>query len=135
MLKNLGKVLIKAVTVLDVLKSKLEIKAADITMQTNNKSYDQTTNGFENNSQSSIKEKAMDELFDFLNEINYRSQVNETQIKGFIKSKLIELTNNAILDSVELNNIRSEIATLKAEVLELKTEVQILKRPKSWFKL
>ena len=135
MLKNLAKVLIKAKAVADVLKDKLELKAANFTIQPNgspNKSFQNFT-GF--NGDSNLKEKAKEELVELLSEINYRAQINETQLKGLIKDKLVELTNNALLDSAELNSIRSEIAGLRAEVAEMKTEMQILKRPKSWFKL
>ena len=39
--------------------------------------------------------------------------------------KLTELTNNAILDSMELNDIRAEIAGLRAEVTDLKSQLEM----------
>lgn len=128
MLKDLAKVILTAKAAVDVIKEKLESKACDLIIQVNNfrdkvqnKTPDETI-------QSKLKEKAKEELFQLISEITHRAQINELQIKGFIKDKLTELTNNSLLDSMELNDIRAEIATLRAEIADLKAQMSPQKR-------
>ena len=128
MLKDLAKVILTAKAAVDVIKEKLESKACDLVIQVNNfrdkvqnKTPDETI-------QFKLKEKAKEELFQLISEITHRAQINELQIKGFIKDKLTELTNNSLLDSMELNDIRAEIATLRAEIADLKAQVSLQKR-------
>ncbi len=128
MLKDLAKVILTAKAAVDVIKEKLESKACDLVIQVNNfrdkvqnKTPDETV-------QSKLKDKAKEELFQLISEITHRAQINELQIKGFIKDKLTELTNNSLLDSMELNDIRAEIAGLRAEISDLKSQMSVAKR-------
>ena len=128
MLKDLAKVILTAKAAVDVIKEKVESKACDWVIQVNNfrdkiqnKAPDETI-------QSKLKEKAKEELFQLMSEITHRAQINELQIKGFIKDKLTELTNNSLLDSMELNDIRAEIAALRAEIADLKSQINVTKR-------
>lgn len=128
MLKDLAKVILTAKAAVDVIKEKLESKACDLVIQVNNfrdkvqnKTPDETI-------RSKLKEKAKEELSQLISEITHRAQINELQIKGFIKDKLTELTNNSLLDSMELNDIRAEIATLRAEIADLKAQMSLQKR-------
>jgi|GEM_PF-2439258 len=131
MLKDLGKILLFSKATLDVLKEKVETKAFDLAIQVKNFTDKiEPLKHNENNghcSASTLKEKAKEELFVLIGEINHRAQINEVQLKGFIKEKLTELTNNALLDSMELNDIRSEIASLRTEISELKSELNLTK--------
>ena len=128
MLKDLAKLILTAKAAVDVIKEKVESKACDWVIQVNNfrdrvqnKTPDETI-------QSKLKDKAKEELFQLINEITHRAQINELQIKGFIKDKLTELTNNSLLDSMELNDIRAEIAGLRAEIADLKSQMNVTKR-------
>ena len=121
MLKDLAKVILTAKAAVDVIKEKLVIQVNNFRDKVQNKPLDETI-------QSKLKEKAKEELFQLINEITHRAQINELQIKGFIKDKLTELTNNSLLDSMELNDIRAEIATLRAEVADLKAQMSLQKR-------
>ena len=131
MLKDLGKILLFSKATLDVIKEKVETKACDLVIQVKNFTDKiEPLKHNENNghcSTSTLKEKAKEELFILIGEINHRAQINEVQLKGFIKEKLTELTNNALLDSMELNDIRSEIASLRTEISELKSELNLTK--------
>ncbi len=131
MLKDLGKILLFSKATLDVIKEKVESKACDLAIQVKNFTDKiEPLKQNENNGHSStstLKEKAKEELFILIGEINHRAQINEVQLKGFIKEKLTELTNNALLDSMELNDIRSEIASLRTEISELKSELNLTK--------
>ena len=129
MLKNLAKFVLTAKAAVDIVKEKIESKACDIAIQINNlREGTQNKPDKDDSIQSKLKEKTKEELKRLVNEITHRSQINELQIKGFIKDKLTELTNNAILDSMELNDIRAEIASLRAELADLKTQVDTKKR-------
>ena len=125
MFKNLAKVVLTAKAAVDVIKEKIESTVCDLAIKVNN-----IREGKQNNSenpdsiQSKLKEKAKEELSQLISEITHRSQINEVQLKGYIKDKLTELTNNAILDSMELNDIRAEIAGLRAEVTDLKSQLE-----------
>ena len=128
MLKDLAKVILTAKAAVDIIKEKLESKACDLVIQVNsfrdkvqNKTPDEPI-------QSKLKEKAKEELSHLISEITHRVQMNELQIRGFIKDKLTELTNNSLLDSMELNDIRAEIAGLRAEIADLKSQVNPAKR-------
>ena len=128
MLKEFAKVILTAKAAVDVIKEKLESKACDMAIQVNsfrdkvqNKSPNETI-------QSKLKEKAKEELFQLISEITHKAQINELQVKGFIKDKLTELTNNSLLDSMELNDIRAEIAGLRAEIADLKSQINVTKR-------
>lgn len=132
MIKDLGKILLFSKAALDVIKEKVETKACDLAIQVKNftdkiEPLKQNENNGNGTCASKLKEKAKEELFLLIGEINHRAQVNEVQLKGFIKDKLTELTNNALLDSMELNDIRSEIASLRAEISELKSELSLTK--------
>ena len=128
MLKDLAKVILTAKAAVDVLKEKLETKACDMALQINN-FRDRVQHSPPNETmQSKLKDKAKEELFQLISEITHRAQINELQIKGFIKDKLTELTNNSLLDSMELNDIRAEIAGLRAEIADLKSQVNVTKR-------
>ena len=116
MLKEFAKVILTAKAAVDVFKEKLESKACDLAIQINN-FRDRTQHTPPNETiQSKLKDKAKEELFHLISEITHKAQINELQIKGFIKDKLTELTNNSLLDSMELNDIRAEIADLKSQV-------------------
>ena len=128
MLKDLAKVILTAKAAVDVIKEKLESKACDLVIQVNNFRDKVQNKPLDETIQSKLKEKAKEELFQLINEITHRAQINELQIKGFIKDKLTELTNNSLLDSMELNDIRAEIATLRAEVADLKAKMSLQKR-------
>ncbi len=127
MIKDLTKVFLLSKATVDVIKEKIESKACDLAIQIKNftDKVEFPQNG--NYSNCKLKEKAKEELFQLIGEINHRAQVNEVQMKGFIKEKLTELTNNALLDSMELNDIRAEIATLRTEVSELKSKLELTK--------
>lgn len=125
MLKDLAKIILTAKAAVDVIKEKLESKACDLAIQINNfRDRVQTSEG---SPQPKLKEKAKEELFHLISEITHKAQINELQIKGFIKDKLIELTNNSLLDSMELNDIRAEIASLRAEIADLKSQAPVTK--------
>ncbi|MBI2996787.1 MAG: hypothetical protein HYY52_08815 [Candidatus Melainabacteria bacterium] len=121
MFKDLTKVILTAKAAIDVMKEKIESKASDLVIQVKN-----------------FKEKKQDDVgvccskplhySEFISEITHRAQINEVQLKGLIKDKLIELTNNALLDSMELNDIRAEIAGLRAEIADLKEQIKLSKR-------
>ena len=128
MLKDLAKLILTAKAAVDVIKEKVESKACDWVIQVNNfrdkvqnKTPDETI-------QSKLKDKAKEELSQLISEITHRAQINELQIKGFIKDKLTELTNNSLIDSMELNDIRAEIAGLRAEIADLKSQMNTEKR-------
>lgn len=124
MLKDLGKILLISKAAVDVIKEKVESKACDLAIQIKNfkDKVEIPTNG--NYSNCKLKEKAKEELMQLIGEITHRAQINEVNLKGFIKEKLTELTNSALLDSLELNDIRAEIAALRAEVSDLKAQTQ-----------
>ena len=128
MLKALAKLILTAKAAVDVIKEKVESKACDWVIQVNNfrdkvqnKTPDETI-------QSKLKDKAKEELSQLISEITHRAQINELQIKGFIKDKLTELTNNSLIDSMELNDIRAEIAGLRGEIADLKSQINVTKR-------
>ena len=126
MLKDFAKVVLTAKAVLDVLKEKVDLKASELAIQL--KEFTEKKNGEPSEPpKSKLKEKAKEELLKLIAEISHRAQINELQIKGYIKDKLTELTNNALLDSMELNEIRSEIARLGYTV-EDRTEGPRIKR-------
>ncbi len=122
MLKDLAKVVLTAKAAIDVIKEKLESKACDMALQINN-FRDKVQHLPNETIQSKLKEKAKEELFQLISEITHKAQINELQVKGFIKDKLTELTNNSLLDSMELNDIRAEIAGLRAEIADLKSQM------------
>lgn len=129
MLKDLTKLILTSKAALDILKEKIESKACDLAIQVKsftNKS--QNPNEAPEQPQAKLKEKAKLELSELVNEITHRAQINELQVKGFIKDKLTELTNNALLDSMELNDIRAEIAALRAEIADLKAQMNLQRR-------
>ena len=129
MLKDTAKMILFAKATVDILKEKLESKAADLMLQLQNfKNGTQNNNDSAPRPQCKLKEKAKEELLNLLSEINHKTHINEVQIKGFIKDKLIELTNNALLDSQELNDMRSEIAALHAEISDLKSQMKLTKK-------
>ena len=129
MFKDLSKVIFTAKAAVDVIKEKIESKACDLAIQIKafTDKNQNTTNGSEP-PKCKIKEKAKEELLELVSEITHRAQINQLQLKSFVKDKLIELTNNALLDSTELNDIRADIATLRAELGELKSQIYIQKR-------
>ena len=131
MFKSFAKLILTANATLEILKEKAESKAGELFIQL--KSF--TNKDPENISvkdNSSLKENVgaygRKPLLDVINEICHRSQINELQLKSFIKEKLMELTNNVLLDSMELNDIRAEIATLRAEVEDLKAQMSLQRR-------
>ena len=129
MFKDFTKVVLTAKAAMDVLKEKLESRACDLAMQLKNfKEKGITFPGPSERTECNLKEKAKEELFNLISEVTHRAQINEVQLRGFIRDKLTELTNNALLDSMELNDIRAEIASLRAEIAELKEQAQLQKR-------
>ena len=135
MLKNLTKLILTAKAAVDVMKDKLESKACDLAMQMRNfaeKGEEKVEDKHEKSEKQEkqekqngdLKEKAKEELFKLISEISHKTQINELQFKGLIKDKLVELTNNALLDSQELNDIRAEIASLKAELQDVRRELR-----------
>ena len=128
MLKDLAKVILTAKAAVDIIKEKLESKACDLVIQVNNFRENIQNKSPNEAIQSKLKDKAKEELFQLISEITHRAQINELQVKGFIKDKITELTNNSLLDSMELNDIRAEIAGLRAEIADLKVQMQPQKR-------
>ncbi len=128
MLKDIAKVILTAKAAAEIIKEKFESKACDFVIQINNFRDKVQNKKPEETIQSKLKDKAKEELFQLISEITHRAQINELQIKGFIKDKLTELTNNSLLDSMELNDIRSEIAGLRAEIVDLKSQMNTAKR-------
>lgn len=129
MLKDLAKLILTTKAVLDVLKEKVDSKASTLAIQLKNfTNKKETVSSDAEQSHSKLKEKAKEELFQLLNEVNHKAQINELHLKGFIKDKLTELTNNALLDSMELNDIRAEIASLRAEIADIKAQMSLQKR-------
>ena len=129
MLKDLTNIILTAKAAADILKAKFESQASTLAIQLKN-FIDKKENGSSSDekTQSKLKEKAKEELFQLLNEITHKAQTNELQLKGFIKDKLTELTNDALLDSMELNDIRAEIASLRAEIVDLKAQMNVQRR-------
>ena len=129
MLKDFTKLVLTAKATVDILKEKLESKACEwaIQVKTFTDKPENSTNGSDS-PKSNLKEKAQQELLQMISEISHRAQINELQLKGFIKDKLMELTNSALLDSMELNDIRAEIASLRAELADLKSQINLQKR-------
>lgn len=129
MLKDFTKIILTAKAAIDILKEKLDVRAAEFAVQiknfTDKKQNDSPANG---QAESTLKEKAKEELFQLLGEISHKAQINEIKLKGFIKDKLTELTNNALLDSMELNDIRAEIASLRAEITDMKAQMNVQRR-------
>ncbi len=129
MLKDIAKVVLTVKAAVDVLKEKAESKACELAMQVqafkNKSGVDSNTS---ETPKCKIKEKAKEELFQLISEITHRAQINELSLKGFVKDRLTELTNDALLDSMELNDIRAEIAGLRAEIADLKLQIQLQKR-------
>lgn len=131
MLKDFTKIILTAKAAFDVIKEKIESKACDLAMQANaysNKSSQNPNGKEESDKYEDIKGKAKKELTELISEISHRAKLSGMQLKGFVKEKLIELTNDALLDSMELNDIRAEIASLRAEIAELKSELEIQRR-------
>lgn len=129
MFKDFTKVVLTAKAAMDILKEKLEAGACDLAMQLKDfREKGITFPGPSEYKECNLKEKAKEELFNLIAEIAHRAQINEVQLKGFVRDKLTELTNNALLDSMELNDIRAEIASLRAEIAELKEQAQLQKR-------
>ncbi len=128
MLKDLAKLILTSKAAVDIIKEKAESKAAECFVQLKQFTDKTQTNSPNEQSKCKLKEKAQEELFHLINEINHRAQISEVEFKSFIKDKLADFTNNALLDSMELNDIRAEIAALRAEISELKSELQSTKR-------
>ena len=128
MLKDLAKVILTAKAAVDVIKEKIESRACDWVIQINNFRENIQNKSPNETIQSKLKEKAKEELLQLISEITHRAQINELQVKGFIKDKITELTNNSLLDSMELNDIRAEIAGLRAEIADLKSQMNLTKR-------
>ena len=125
MLKEFARLVLTAKAAVDVVKEKIESKAIDLALQVKSfKDKTQNTTSKDESQTCNLKDKAKEEMSHILNEINHKAQINELQIKGFIKDKLTELTNNALLDSTELNDIRAEIASLRAEVADIKAQMK-----------
>ena len=132
MLKRFAKLILTANAAKDILKEKAELKAAELFIQLRNfTKKDSGTASTKDNLNSPLKENvraySRKPLHELISEIHHKAQINELQLKSFIKDKLTELTNNALLDSIELNDIRGEIATLRAELKDLKEELQLQK--------
>lgn len=127
MLKDFTKVIFTAKAALDVIKEKLETKASDWAVQV--KAFTEK-NGNSPNSDFGydIKEKAKEELIQLVSEISHRAQTEQLQLTGFLKEKLTEFTNSALLDSMELKDIRTEITSLKAEIVDLKSQLETKKK-------
>ena len=129
MIKDLAKLILTTKAALDVVKEKIESKACELAMQVNAfKDKSSETANSTDSPTCKIKEKAKEELFQLISEITHRAQINELHLKGFIKDKLTELTNDAVLDSMELNDIRAEVASLRAEIADLKSQIHPQKR-------
>ena len=129
MIKDFTKLILTAKAAIDIVKEKIESKACDLAIQVRHfTDKTQSTTSGEGQPKSNIKEKAKEELFNIMSEITHKAQINELQLKSFIKEKLIELTNNALLDSMELNDIRAEIASLRAELADLKSQMNLQTR-------
>ena len=129
MLKDFVKLIFTAKALTDVLKEKIESKAGELAFQVKNfanKTQDDNNEG--TCGRKPLQEKAKVELLQLISEITHKAQINELHLKGFIKDKLTELTNNALLDSMELNDIRAEIASLKAEIEDMKTQMNLQRR-------
>lgn len=127
MLKDLGKILLLSKAAADVIKEKVESKACDLAIQIKNFKDKVEIPSDGNYTNCKLKEKAKEELMMLIGEITHRAQINEVALKGYIKEKLTEFTNSALLDSLELNDIRSEIATLRAEISDIKSQVNLTK--------
>lgn len=129
MLKNFTKAIFILKAVTDLVKEKVDTKAAECAIQLK-KFTEKKENDNLNNEQpkSNFKEKTKEELVDLISQVNHKAQISEIQLKGFIKDKLTELTNNALLDSTELNDIRAEIASLHAEIRDIKSQLQFTRR-------
>ncbi len=128
MLKDLAKLILTSKAAVDIIKEKAESKATECLIQLKQFTDKTQTNSSNGQNKCKLKEKAQEELFHLINEISHRAQTSEVEFKSFIKDKLADFTNNALLDSIELNDIRSEIAALRAEISELKSELQSTKR-------
>lgn len=131
MLKQATKFIFLAKAALDILKEKTESKATDLLVQA--RSFGQNMPlGKPKQPDLSEKlkssEKTKQNISDLVTEIHHKAQINELQLKGFIKDKLVELTSSAILDSSELNDIRAEIASLHAEISDLKSLMKVTKK-------
>lgn len=128
MIKNFARLVFTAKAALDVLKEKLELKSTELLVQLKNfteKKGDITT--CREKIKHKFEEKAKEEFSQLFSEIHHKAQISELQLKGFIKDKLVELTNNALLDSAELNDIRAEIALLHAELADIKAQMKLTK--------
>lgn len=133
MFKDLTKAVLTAKAALDVIKEKLESKVCNLAIQLKNfkekgADFSTTSTETQDGQECDLKEKAKEDLFNLISEITHRAQINEVQLRGFVREKLTELTNNALLDSMELNDIRAEIANLRAEIAELKDQLQFQKK-------
>lgn len=131
MLKRAAKFVLLAKAGLEVLKEKAESKAAELFVQA--KAFGQNLEESKSQdsnikSESRVKGKTKQTLNELITEVCHKAQINELQFRGFVKDKLIELTNNALLDSSELNDIRAEIASLHAEISDLKSQIKTAKR-------
>ena len=129
MFDQLAKLILTVKAACDVIKEKAESKALDLAMQVNNfrQNASKGTNSFEGQ-KCHFKDKLKEELLHLITEINHRAKLKELNLKGVLKQKLIDLTNNALLDSMELNDIRAELASLRAELAELKSQIPFIKR-------
>lgn len=124
MFKDVTKLVLYAKATADVLKETIETKVTDLALQLKRFKDKSPHTESNNGNKCNLKEKAKEELMHLLSQINHKAQINELNVKGFIKDKLTELTNNALLDSMELNDIRAEIAALRAEIADLKSQVK-----------
>ena len=130
MIKDLTNIALFAKAIIDIAKEKIELKTAEMLIQVKTfADKDKNKESLGEQVQTRLKEKAKEGLTQLLSEINHRAQISQTNFKSYIKDKLTELTNNALLDSVELNDIRAEIATLRAEIADLKVEKELAKIP------
>lgn len=126
MLKDFTKLVLLSKAAVDILKEKLESKASEFIVQAKNFTDKSSKSPITDSKETcKLKEKAQEEITQILSEVSHRAQINELQVKGFIRDKLTELTNNALLDSTELNDIRAEIASLHAEIADLKDKVTV----------